>query len=78
MKKQISSIILTIVAVAFFNSVAVKMIYAQTATATLVGRTIDEAKAVLPGVKIMLVQITTGQERTIISNESGDFVFLLS
>ena len=77
MKKQISSIILTIVVVAFFNAVEVKLIYAQTATATLVGRTIDEAKAALPGVKIMLVQITTGQERTIISNESGDFVFLL-
>ena len=47
------------------------------ATATVVGRTLDEADAALPGVKITLTQTTTGQHRTVLSDSSGDFVFLL-
>ena len=77
MKKKFSNVILMIVAAAFFNSVASITVYAQTATATLVGRTTDEAEAVLPGVKITLTQTATGQTRTVVSDDSGNFVFLL-
>ena len=52
-------------------------LFAQTATATLVGRAVDQTNAALPGVKITLTQRATGQQRTVISDESGDFVFLL-
>jgi len=52
-------------------------LFAQTATATLVGRAADQANAALPGVKITLTQTATGQQRTVISDESGDYVFLL-
>ena len=52
-------------------------LFAQTATATLVGRAVDQTNAALPGVKITLTQRATGQQRTVISDESGDYVFLL-
>jgi len=52
-------------------------LFAQTATATLVGRAFDQTNAALPGVKITLTQTATGQQRTVISDESGDYVFLL-
>jgi len=52
-------------------------LFAQTATATLVGRAVDQTNAALPGVKITLTQTATGQQRTVISDESGDYVFLL-
>ena len=61
----------------FFNFNASVSIFAQTATATLVGRTLDQSEAALPNVKITLTQTTTGQTRTVTSDESGDFVFLL-
>ncbi len=77
MKKNLSLVILTTAAIAFLNFAASITTYAQTATATLVGRTIDEAEAVLPGVKITLTQTTTGQTRTVTSDESGNYVFLL-
>ncbi|MCY7376338.1 MAG: TonB-dependent receptor, partial [Pyrinomonadaceae bacterium] len=77
MKKKLFLVLLSIAATAFFYSAASILVFAQTATATLVGRTIDEAEAVLPGVKVTLTQITTGQTRTVTSDESGDFVFLL-
>ncbi len=70
-------IILLAAAIAFFSSVASIPIFAQTATATMVGRTIDEANADLSEVKITLKQTTTGQQRTVLSDSSGDFVFLL-
>jgi len=77
MKKKLSFALLAISAIAFFSSVAPISIFAQTATATLVGRTIDETDATLPGVKITLTQTTTGQTRTVTSDESGNYVFLL-
>ncbi|MDQ3041407.1 MAG: TonB-dependent receptor [Acidobacteriota bacterium] len=77
MKKNLSLVILTIAAIAFLNFAASITTYAQTATATLVGRTTDEAEAALPGVKITLTQTTTGQTRTVTSDESGNYVFLL-
>ena len=69
-------IILFVASIAFSSSVASIPIFAQTATATLVGRTIDEANAALSEVNITLTQTTTGQQRTVSSDSSGDFVFL--
>jgi uncharacterized surface anchored protein len=77
MKKNLSLVILIIAAIAFLDFAASLPTYAQTATATLVGRTTDEAEAALPGVKITLTQTTTGQTRTVTSDESGNYVFLL-
>ena len=76
MKKKWLRILLTIAFIAIVNFASVS-ISAQTATATLVGRVVDEREAVVPGVKITLTQTANGQERTVITNEAGDFVFLL-
>ena len=76
MKKKWLRILLTIAFIALVNFASVS-ISAQTATATLVGRVVDEREAVVPGVKITLTQTANGQERTVITNEAGDFVFLL-
>ncbi len=76
MKKKLSVLLLSLAATAFFCFAPISL-YAQTATATLVGRTIDEAEAVLPSVKITLTQTTTGQTRTVTSDDSGNYVFLL-
>ncbi len=77
MKMKLSIILLSIVTIVFFNTAATISIIAQTSTATLVGRTFDEANAVLPNVKITLTQTTTGLNRTVISDDSGNYVFLL-
>jgi outer membrane receptor protein involved in Fe transport len=77
MKKKLPIIFLTCAAIAFLNFAAAISIYSQTATATLVGRTTDENEAALPNVKITLRQPTNGQTRTVTSDDSGNFVFLL-
>ena len=50
---------------------------AQSATATLSGTVTDQNGAVIPGVKISLVNIAQGFERTAMTNESGNFTVLL-
>ncbi len=77
MKNNLLLVLLTISAIFILNFAASIEIHAQTATATLVGRAVDEADAALPGVNITLTQINTGQNRTVVSDESGSFVFLL-
>ena len=77
MKKKSSIILFSIVVALLFNSAATIRVFAQTATATLVGRAMDEANAALPNVKLTLTQSATGQTRTVTSDDSGDFVFLL-
>lgn len=77
MKKKILSVLSILVVIALFNSAASINVSAHTATATLVGRTTDEAKAALPNVKVMLKQTATGQTRTATSDDEGNFVFLL-
>ncbi len=77
MKKKSSIVLFSIAAAFFFNSAATIRVFAQTATATLVGRATDEADARLPNVKIMLTQSATAQTRTVVSDGAGNFVFLL-
>lgn len=75
MKKKILSVLSIFVVITLFNSAASIKVCAQ--TATLVGRTTDEAKAALPNVKVTLKQTATGQTRTAVSDDEGNFVFLL-
>lgn len=76
MKNKISTILFAVIV--FLNlSLTAPRIFAQTATATLIGHTVDEAGALLPGVQITLTQLDKAQNRTVISDEKGDFVFLL-
>lgn len=77
MNKKLSIVASAIAVILFFNVAASITSYAQTATATLVGRTTDEAEAALPGVKITVTQTATGQTRTVVSDDSGNYVFLL-
>ncbi len=77
MKKNLSFAVLTVSVLVLLGFAAPLSIYAQTATATLVGRTIDETEAALPNVKITLTQTATGQTRTVTSDDSGNYVFLL-
>lgn len=51
--------------------------FAQTATATLVGRAQDPSGASLAGVTITLTQVATGQTRTVKSDSNGNYIFLL-
>lgn len=41
--------------------------------ATIVGTAVDESKAVLPGVTITAIEITTGRQFTAVTGERGDF-----
>lgn len=52
-------------------------VVAQTFTATLSGRTLDEAGAVVPGVTVTLTELTTGQTYTASTDDSGNYMFLL-
>src|SRR5262249_12370195 len=52
-------------------------VFAQTATATLVGRAQDPSGASLAGVTIILTQVATGQTRTVKSDSNGNYIFLL-
>src|SRR5262245_49542024 len=51
--------------------------FAQTATATLVGRAQDPSGASLAGVTITLTQVATGQTRNVKSDGNGNYIFLL-
>lgn len=48
---------------------------AQTITGTLVGTVKDSTGAVLPGVNIKLTRVDTGQVRTMLTDERGDYRF---
>src|SRR5436189_4974552 len=47
--------------------------FAQTATATIVGVVKDTTGALIPGVSITVKHTETGQTRTVISSETGDY-----
>src|SRR5213080_5147936 len=49
------------------------LVFAQTATATIVGVVKDTSGALIPGVSITVKHTETGQTRTAISSESGDY-----
>jgi len=76
MKTKSFALLAIALSILFIFAVPISL-FAQTATATLVGRAVDQTNAALPGVKITLTQRATGQQRTVISDESGDYVFLL-
>lgn len=50
---------------------------AQTFSASLSGRVLDEAGAAVPGAAVTLTEHATGQTYTATSNDSGDYTFLL-
>src|SRR5213080_3964710 len=49
------------------------LVFAQTATATIVGVVKDTSGALIPGVSITIKHTDTGQTRNAISSESGDY-----
>lgn len=46
-----------------------------TATATLSGRVADASEGVLPGVTVIVTNLATNQERTVVTNDEGRFTF---
>src|SRR5437867_2341107 len=46
---------------------------AQTSTATILGTVKDTSGALIPGVSITVEHTETGQTRTVISSETGDY-----
>ena len=50
---------------------------AQVTTADILGRVTDSSGAVLPGASITIVNTATRDTRTLVSNETGDYVFNL-
>jgi hypothetical protein len=53
------------------------MAHAQVTTADILGRVTDSSGAVLPGATVTIVNTATRDTRTLISNETGDYVFNL-
>ena len=51
--------------------------FAQATTADLVGRVADGSGAVLPGATVTITHTGTGQVRTQVTSESGDYAFNL-
>src|SRR6058998_4232463 len=51
--------------------------FSQTATATIVGVVKDTTGALIPGVSITVKHTETGQTRTAISSETGDYIVAL-
>jgi hypothetical protein len=47
---------------------------AQTDAGKIVGTVTDSSGAIIPGVTISVVSEKTGQERTVITNASGDYI----
>ena len=52
-------------------------VFAQTFTATLSGRALDEAGATVPGVTVTINELTTGQTYTASTDDYGNYTFLL-
>src|SRR5438876_10888121 len=50
---------------------------AQVTTADVVGRVTDSSGAVLPGATIVIENSGTGASRSVVSSETGDYVFNL-
>jgi len=50
---------------------------AQTTTADVLGRVTDTTGAVLPGIMVVIENLSTGATRSAVSNETGDYVFNL-
>ncbi len=63
--------------VGLFLCLTVVPIWSQGFTATLVGRTLDESGAVLPGVTVTVTLLATGRTRTATSDDAGNYAFLL-
>src|SRR5438093_1304661 len=53
------------------------LVFAQTSTATILGVVKDTTGALIPGVSITIKHTDTGQTRTAISSETGDYVVAL-
>src|SRR2546428_12887930 len=51
--------------------------FAQTSTATILGAVKDTTGALIPGVSITIKHTDTGQTRTAISSETGDYIVAL-
>ena len=49
------------------------LVFAQTSTATILGVVKDTTGALIPGVSITIKHTDTGQTRTAISSETGDY-----
>src|SRR2546427_11559900 len=54
------------------------LVFAQTATATIVGVVKDTSGALIPGVSITVKHTDTGQTRTAISSDSGSYNFFFN
>src|SRR5438034_9508452 len=65
---------LLIVALLFALTVCVA---AQVTTADVVGRVTDSSGAVLPGVTVVIENLGTGATRSVVSSDTGDYVFNL-
>src|SRR5213594_933950 len=53
------------------------LVFAQTSTATILGVVKDTTGALIPGVSITIKHTDTGQTRTVISSETGDYIVQL-
>lgn len=49
---------------------------AQNVSADLSGKVMDQTGAVIPGVTVVVTQVTTGRSRTVLSNDEGDYEML--
>src|SRR5215475_8854850 len=62
--------------VTFFLVISSAPAWAQGFTASVFGNVIDNTGAVIPGVTITVTNTGTGQQKTVISDESGNYTVL--
>ena len=71
LRKNIATIVTVMLAVLACAGAA----GAQTLTGQLSGTVVDSSDAVLPGATVTLVNELSGDQRTTVTNEAGNFVF---
>lgn len=71
MKKTAPALLACLALLCFIHHAAIETHAQQLATATLSGRVIDPAGAVIPGAQVTVTQKTTGFQRTTTTNDEG-------
>src|SRR6266705_2620537 len=66
-----------VVAIVVLIALPTCLVFAQTSTATILGVVKDTTGALIPGVSITIKHTDTGQTRTAISSETGDYIVAL-
>ncbi len=77
MSASLRRLLAALAAVAVLSTLGASSAFAQATTGELTGRIADPAGAVVPGVTVTLRNLETGLVRTGVTNEGGEYLFVL-